>query len=109
MSTDWTDKKNWAYTGGGQAGEYPGELRNTAVEHAQDARFLLRGREVRVLNKPDDLGKVGPDAVLLVDRVRHLAHIRRKSLFNSTAHLDLDFLIFVSSPPERRCSEGSQG
>ena len=28
---------------------------------------------------------------------------------NSTAHLDLDFLIFVSSPPERRCSEGSQG
>jgi hypothetical protein len=30
-------------------------------------------------------------------------------LLNSTAHLDLDFLIFVSSPPERRCSEGSQG
>jgi hypothetical protein len=32
-----------------------------------------------------------------------------EGLINSTAHLDLDFLIFVSSPPERRCSEGSQG
>ena len=31
------------------------------------------------------------------------------TLLSSTAHLDLDFLIFVSSPPERRCSEGSQG
>jgi uncharacterized protein (DUF983 family) len=33
----------------------------------------------------------------------------RQGKTNSTAHLDLDFLIFVSSPPERRCSEGSQG
>ena len=34
---------------------------------------------------------------------------RYEQTINSTAHLDLDFLIFVSSPPERRCSEGSQG
>ena len=96
-----TDKVEWEGTAADLRRELSGDEigQSHLKEWPQDARNL----SVALRRLAPNLREAGIDVQFFkADR-------QRKVVISSTAHLDLDFLIFVSSPPERRCSEGSQG